>query len=369
MSEHEDDLVTAGLYDPTAPGAAARLELLTFLLDEVGASIPELVQADEEGRLVTLAAFRAIRPVARLTLGQAAAQAGVTVELAAKVWRAAGFPEPRTYERRFGEPDVEMLALFATMAELLGEDGALQVARTVGQATAQIADAVIASLRSTMEAPLTDDQRWVDIARTYLEVVDAMFPRFMDALDSLQRHQFDAVARRYQGSRPTPTNVVPLAVGFADMCGFTDLSAKLDATRLGRMLARFEAVTGDTVTSAGANVVKRIGDALMFVSNAPGIACAVALDLLEACTRAELPRVRAGVCFGDVIVRHGDFYGPVVNLASRLVTAAEPGTVLTDGSLHARLASVRGPYAFVPAGRMRLHGFAEPTETYQVLRP
>ena len=61
MSEHVDDLVAAGLYDPDHPAAAARLELFVFLLDEIGASIPELVQADEEGGLLSFAAFRTFR--------------------------------------------------------------------------------------------------------------------------------------------------------------------------------------------------------------------------------------------------------------------------------------------------------------------
>ena len=42
-----DDLIAAGLYDPDAPDAGAQLELLRFLLDDVGASIPEVVQAQE----------------------------------------------------------------------------------------------------------------------------------------------------------------------------------------------------------------------------------------------------------------------------------------------------------------------------------
>ena len=58
----QDDLVAAGLYDPDAADAAARLELLTYLTDEVGASIPELVQAQEERGLVSFAAIRSLRP-------------------------------------------------------------------------------------------------------------------------------------------------------------------------------------------------------------------------------------------------------------------------------------------------------------------
>ena len=73
---------------------------------------------------------------------------------------------------------------------------------------------------------------------------------------------------------------------------------ELDPTELAAMLDRFEATTGDVIAAAGANVVKRIGDAVMFVTNAPGVACALALELIEACAAraaaeaARRPRVR-----------------------------------------------------------------------------
>lgn len=363
-----DDFVAAGVYDPGAPDAAERLALLRFLTDEVGASIPEIVQAHEEDRLLSFSAFRAIRPGGTSTLAETAARAGVETEFAARVWRAAGFPDPRPFERRFGDGDVAMLELFRLARDLVGEEAVLQLVRALGQATAQVAESEIALVRSTMEAPLTAHERWADVARMYRDVVVALFPRVAGAFDTLHRHAVDTIARRYVGSTPTPANVVPLAVGFADMCGFTGLSARLEPEQLGAMLARFEATTGDVVAAAGASVVKRIGDALMYVTNAPGIACALALDLVETCARASLPKLRAGVAFGEVIVRHGDFYGPVVNLAARLVAAAAPGTVVTDGSMHGRLARVRGPYAFAPVGRLDLQGFDEPVEAYQLLR-
>jgi len=78
--------------------------------------------------------------------------------------------------------------------------------------------------------------------------------------------------------------------------------------------------------------------------------------------------LRVGIAFGDVMVRQGDFYGPTVNLASRLVSSAEAGTALTDAAMFQRLARVRGGYAFAPAGKYTLAGFEEPVETYQVLR-
>ena len=69
--------------------------------------------------------------------------------------------------------------------------------------------------------------------------------------------------------------MVQLAVGFADLAGYTGLWQELEPHHLALMLDRFEATTGDVIVAAGANVVKRIGDAVMFVTNAPGIGCAL----------------------------------------------------------------------------------------------
>jgi adenylate cyclase len=138
---------------------------------------------------------------------------------------------------------------------------------------------------------------------------------------------------------------------------------------LATMLDRFEATTGDVISAAGASVVKRIGDAVMFVTNAPGVGCTLSLELLEACARAGLPKLRIGVAFGDVMVRQGDFYGSTVNLAARLVAEAPAGTALTDREMRDRLERVRLGYTFTPSGKYNLAGFTEPVEVFQLLRP
>jgi class 3 adenylate cyclase len=367
-----DDFVAAGLYDPDAPDATAQLELLDYLVEEVGASIPEILHARDHGGIFSLGAFRTLSTGRdRFTLSEAAAQADIDGQFALQLWRCAGFPEPRAYERRFGPPDVEMFRLFELLASFVERDLVLQLARTMGESVSRIADAEVALLRSNVEAPLVGSSRYVDVARTYLEVAAELFPRVADALDTLHRHHLLAIGRRYSDvdARPSALNVVQLAVGFADLAGFTGLSHQLDVSDLAAMISQFEATTGDVVTGAGASVVKRIGDAVMFVTNAPGVGCALSLELIEACARAGLPKLRVGLAFGDVMVRQGDFYGPTVNLAARLVASAEPGIALTDRTLYDRLMRVRLGYTFVPIGRLALAGFAETVEAYQLLRP
>ena len=368
MSDIED-FIAAGLYDPDHPEAAEHLALLQFLADEMGASIPELVQAYEEQTLVSMSAFRSLRPPGeRMTLREAAQRAAVTLEFAARVWRAAGFPDPRPHERRFSSADVATFRLFATTRDFVGEVRALQLVRTLGTAAAQVAEAEIALVRSSMEAPLVAEGHLVDVARSYQRLVTELVPQIAAALDTLNRHHAEAIGRRYSGASPTRANVAPLAIGFADLTDYTNISANIDAEELSSLLDRFEATTSDLIAEAGANVAKRIGDAVMFVTNAPGVACALALDLVDAVKAAKLPKLRVGVAFGDVLVRQGDFHGPTVNLASRLVNAADPGVVLTDESLHDRLSHARASYAFVPAGRLNLSGFDAPVTAYQLLR-
>jgi len=366
-----DDLIAAGLYDAAAPDAAARLALLVYLTEEIGASIPELVQAHEEGGLLSFAAVRRLRSEGeRWTLTEVAGRAGIEPDFTAATWRAAGFADVRPFERRFGSGDVVVFELARDLAAFVGRAHGLQLIRTAGEAVARIAEAEIALLRSNVEAPLAADGRYEDVARMYVAATQQLVPRLMSMIDVFHRHQIELIGRRYSAvNAPTSSaNVVELAVGFADIAGYTGLSHQLDAGELATMLAHFEATTGDVIAASGANVAKRIGDAVMFVTNAPGIACALALELIETCARERLPKLRVGIAVGEVIVRQGDFYGPTVNLAARLVASAEPGTALTDAALCGRLSRVRAGYGFAPAGRFQLAGFDEPLEVFQLIR-
>ena len=124
-----------------------------------------------------------------------------------------------------------------------------------------------------------------------------------------------------------------MAVGFADMVGFTVLSQHLGDDELAAVVSRFEELAHDTVVALGGRVVKMIGDEVMFVVQTATGAAEIGLSLAEAYADDELlSDVRVGLAIGPVLVQDGDFYGPVVNLASRLVGVANPGTVLVSAS-------------------------------------
>ncbi len=129
-----------------------------------------------------------------------------------------------------------------------------------------------------------------------------------------------------------------MAVGFADMVGFTVLSQHLGDAELAAIVARFEELAHDTVVALGGRVVKMIGDEVMFVVESPVNAARIGLSLAEAYAGDELlSDVRVALAVGPTLVQEGDLYGPVVNLASRLVAVAHPGTVLVSDELRTAL--------------------------------
>ncbi len=124
-----------------------------------------------------------------------------------------------------------------------------------------------------------------------------------------------------------------LVVGFVDLVGSTELGEQLSLPDLGAVLSTFERLAVDTVTAGGGRIVKLIGDEILYTSPDAGLACTVALDLSEACDAHPLiPSVRGGLASGKVMIRDGDVFGPVVNLAARAVKAAQPGEVLVTAT-------------------------------------
>jgi adenylate cyclase len=156
-----------------------------------------------------------------------------------------------------------------------------------------------------------------------------------------------------------------LIVGFVDLVASAELAEDLSLSELGAVLGAFEQIALDTVTQASGRLVKLIGDEVLFTAPDSAAACRIALDLAAACDAHELlPEARVGLASGSVMLREGDVFGPVVNLAARLVKAAEPSQVVTTEEV-ARSAGCE----FRPIGRRSLKGIFAEAELVALVRP
>lgn len=323
-------------------GLSGIVRSLARFLRRRGASAEEIDEARRNGYLTLLALDRTVIPGARkYTQQEVAARAGTDVDTARAVWRAIGFPDLPDELPAFTDADVTALRDFLDRASspwlFWTSDQALAQARITSSALARIADAESDDLVRSITAARQDGLGDEEIAERIADRLD--FDEIARLLDHGHRLQLRAALwRKLAGSDPDTPGTVEATVGFVDLVGYTALAEGLDDEELAALIERFSALAHETVVQAGGRIVKTIGDEVMFIADQPATGAHIALALSAASTRDPvLPQARAGLAVGSVLSREGDYFGAVVNLASRLTRLAFPGTVLVSSEVAAAL--------------------------------
>ena len=356
------ELHALGVYDPAAPDAPERLQLLYFLID-LGASADELVQYKEN--LPQLAGTLAIRGGPVLSVEEVAARAGISVKEVRRVVRLAGLPDPEPGARVLTEGFVELATGMHGVAEVFGEEAGYQLLRVLGSAMARVADAVTSAFVVNVGPAALRDAAALGLARASVDAAE-LLPFVPPALDTLFRQQLLTAQRMLDlDADQVGYDTQTLVVGFVDLVGSTELSEQLSAHDLGVNLTTFENIATDTVTAGGGRVIKLIGDEILYTAPDAPAGAAVALDLARRFSEHPVvPPVRAGLAGGTVLLRDGDAFGPVVNLAARAVKAAPPGAVVATFAV-----ATESGFEYEPCGHQRLKGIAEPVELFRLIAP
>jgi class 3 adenylate cyclase/tetratricopeptide (TPR) repeat protein len=189
----------------------------------------------------------------------------------------------------------------------------------------------------------------------------------------------------HQPSLPESVERRQLTVMFCDLVGSAMLAADLDIEDFRRLILRYDTSVTDTIHAHSGKVASYMGDGVLAYFGFPqadednaqqairaGLALIDTIANLRTDVKAEL-KARIGVATGVVVV--GDLVGdgeawerPILgettNLAARLQSLAEPGTVLIDENSY-RLAG--GHFVYRELGRCTVKGWAEQIPVWQVL--
>ena len=195
-----------------------------------------------------------------------------------------------------------------------------------------------------------------------------------------------AVEAAPQAPAPTPTPVAErrlVTVLFADLVGFTTLSETRDAEEVRELLSRYFDSCRRLIELYGGTVEKFIGDAVMAVWGTPVVteddaerAVRAALDLVTAVGAlgeelgVDTLKARAGVLTGEAAVTlgatsQGMVAGDLVNTASRVQSAADPGTVFVG---EATRRAAEQTIVFEDVGSFELKGKEGETPLWRALR-
>jgi adenylate cyclase len=317
----------------------AALDHVKEILLMHGATEEEIDRAVADGVIDLFVADRLLVPSRRrYTRVEVAELTEVSVDMLERFWRALGFPGVDDDDRIFTDLDLEAVRIFQGLQALGAADAetAVQMARVIGSSMARIAEAEL--VPGDMVSAEVDP---VLSAEAFAGVADVTIPAMAKLLEFVWRRQVAAGIQRSMMLRShglAPGQSPVLAVGFADMVGFTLLSQHLSDEELAAVVRRFEEISHDIVTSAGGRVVKMIGDEVMFVVDSVAAAARIGLSLADAYADDDLlSDVRVGLACGPVLLRDGDYFGPTVNLAHRIVNIGNPGTVLMSDEFHTAL--------------------------------
>jgi adenylate cyclase len=306
-----------------------------FLRDAVLAlGIPEeeVARAEADGTLELVAMEHMVSEGSpELDLQQVAARSGLTPELIRAFWRALGFPDPRPDELVFTETDIELLSDVVRFIDdgSLDEGLALQMARVIGSALNRVAVAEVDAVEGQMAADRAGGASDLSVTEAALRAGEIL-PIMPRVLEQVWRRHLSAATRR-RIVRASTDEGKTVCVGFADLVGFTATTQELPEQQLAEVVGNFETIAFDLVSSHGGRVVKMIGDEVMFMTDGVISGAKLALDMAATYREAEhLSDVRVGLASGRVLERDGDIFGPVVNLASRIVNVAFPGAVVVS---------------------------------------
>lgn len=277
----------------------------------------------------------------RYTSRDAIRLARVSEEFAARLWQAFGFPRNPDDAIAFTQGDVDALCRIRERLEegVLDEDTEIRMVRAVGQTMARLAewqiDILMSAYGDPLEPPTPDVVQLVaGGAATHLRDIEPL-------LIHGWRRQLAAAGTRALSGAPQEDAApgrVSVAIGFADLVAFTQLSRELDEKELADVVERFEETASDVVAAHGGRLVKTLGDEVLFSAESAKLGAEIGLRIRDTISADELvPAVRVGMAYGPILPLRGDVFGTTVNTASRFTSIARSGTILIDAGLAAEL--------------------------------
>src|SRR4051812_5950140 len=164
-----------------------------------------------------------------------------------------------------------------------------------------------------------------------------------------------------------------ITVLFTDIKGSTAYFEKYGDSAGLLMVHHCNTLLGQVVERHGGKVIKTIGDAVMASFEDHSETRAASIEMQEAILadtvgkpEARRIKIRIGINYGLGFVKSNDVFGDVVNVASRVESAASPDQILISDTLYHALPA-GNPFRFQLAGRFSLKGKAEERDLFEVI--
>ncbi|MBT3996400.1 MAG: DUF4242 domain-containing protein [Chloroflexi bacterium] len=171
-------------------------------------------------------------------------------------------------------------------------------------------------------------------------------------------------------ARIAPVDRAMKTIMFTDLVGYTSMMSRLGDDRAFKLLREHNTVVRDALTRFGGREVKHTGDGVMASFDVADQAVKAAIQIRSGIPAIAVDEtderlsIRIGLTSGEPLEEHGDLFGSVVNLASRLCDLAESGEILVSEDCQNELQDKSLQLESI--GSVTIRGFAEPVTVGRV---
>jgi class 3 adenylate cyclase/YHS domain-containing protein len=342
-----------------------------------GISLDAIVDANRSQRMIDRYVEMLPEPTTRTySVAEAAEITGIDLDVAQTLWRNAGLATQQGEAMR--EEDLDAFRAFKGYFDAgFPLEALAEGTRVFADSLARVAEMeskifhfyVHERLKSqglTGDDLLKATDAAGEIARPLLEPTILWF--HSKAWEKSVRE--DLVMHMAEEAGLTPPSEAPgelrLAVMFVDLASFTPLTEAMGDIQAAQVLERFSAIVREATDAWNGRLVKQIGDAFMLVFPDARSAVACALEI-ESSTAKEpqFPAVRAGIHWGTLLYREGDYVGSNVNIASRLANEAGRHQVLVTAEVRKEARDLP-EIEFARLGKRQLKGLSGKIELFEV---
>jgi adenylate cyclase len=373
------------LTERTATGEFSSSDIqrvrLALALDNAGISLDTIGHAIASGQLSFDFVDTLFPTPAALTpksLREVAVELGLKSEDLIRMYAMWGLPRPNE-DDPIREDDAVVFADIGAVVppDALNAPTLTRGARILGESLRRVSEAALWFFKAFFEEPalkagMTRQQIMAMIGELNSYMTPSLQRWVLWLLDRhVEHNQIQYIIENVEaaveatGAGPSkPTK--PSAIAFLDLTGYTALTEELGDEAAAEHAMKLAEVVQEVSLAHGGRPVKLLGDGVMFYFSDPGDAVVSSFELMEATTRAGLPRARLGVNAGPVVQRDGDYFGRTVNIAARIADYARPTEVLVSSEVVA--ATDAADVRFDEIGPVALRDVPRPLTLYSAVR-
>ncbi|MCG8508628.1 MAG: adenylate/guanylate cyclase domain-containing protein, partial [Rhodospirillales bacterium] len=222
-----------------------------------------------------------------------------------------------------------------------------------------------ASFSSNYVEYLVSDQRYMEMFSSGRQAIQNHMAGQAAADDALMNalHSWATPSALAEGARL-------VTIMFTHLANYEDLGAQLGENTAQEVLQAHNQIVERALLEFGGKRIKQIRNGIMaaFMDAAQAVRAAIAIrDRItdqNAANPRKKARVKIGLNSGEPVAEGNDLFGASVQLAARIMSAAEPGQVLVSKSVHDEVAQKTDQLSLKPSGSFTLKGFADPLPLY-----